>query len=149
MPGNLLKRADVDPGRLQHDICRNGRDLILVRIATGGNPVPHEILVEALGPLAFFKAFLIAFSKPVTAAVRRVDFISQNDLAIAINAEFIFRINEDEPTLRRDFLAAGKKRQRIAREGFPLLCRQQALFLFLCWKGNTVENSVSQSLRKI
>src|SRR6266404_1244311 len=98
------------------------RPLPLV-VALADQPLPEELLVEHLLVLAALEALFAPFRDPVPARVRGVDLIDDPELALAVDAELVLRIDQDEPALLRPALAGGEEIERHARHLVPLLLR--------------------------
>src|SRR6185312_12551926 len=56
LPGHRLEHIDIDARCFKDDVARDLRDRVLVGIAPGHDPAPHEILVEAVRLLTGGKA---------------------------------------------------------------------------------------------
>src|SRR6185437_8291971 len=68
----------------------------------------------------------IAVAEPVAAAVRRVDLVGEDDAAVAVEAELVFGVDEDEPVPVRDLAAAREEGEGAGGDVAPLRGGQQA-----------------------
>src|SRR6266851_3987330 len=128
LAGDRLENADIESRSLEDDVARNLGDLVLVRVAARHHPAAHEILVEALGRLAGGETLGIGAVEPIAAAIRRVDLVGEDDLAVLVEAELVFRVDQDEAMPFGDGAAAGEEGEGEGRDLLPLRRRQKAAF---------------------
>ena len=120
-PGDRLEHLDIEMRGFGDDFARDRRDRVAIRIATRRHPAPDKILVEAFGRLAALEPRLIALGEPIAAAVRGVDLVGQHNGAVAVKAELVLGVDQDQPVLQRNFAPAREQRQGQPGDSLPLL----------------------------
>lgn len=90
---------DVGQRGLPDQLRRDLRNVILVRVASGGDPGADHVLVEAVRELAGGEALRVGVGAPVAAGVRGVDFVGEADGSLGVDAELILRVGEDQAAL--------------------------------------------------
>ncbi len=125
--GDLLAGGDIGARGFEDDLARDRRDVLAVRVATPRHPVAHQILVEAFRTLAFGETLLVAFEKPITAAVGSVDLVGKKKPAFLVEAELVFGVGKDEAPFARHLPPAREESKGAARNLLPQWARKKAL----------------------
>src|SRR5215469_11374951 len=101
-----LVGADIEAGGLEDDFARYWRNRIAVGIAARGDPAAQKILVERFGRLPGREAAVVGIVHPISAAVRRMDLVGEDDLPVSVEAKCVFRDDEDKTPLGGNSAAA-------------------------------------------
>src|ERR1051325_804134 len=126
LAGYPLERVDIDPRRIGDDLARDGRDRVAVGVAARRHPAAQKILVEAVGRLARRATERLALGEPIAAAVRGMDLVGEDDVAGRVDAELVFGVDQDQPSLGGETPAADEQREPPLGHFLPLPLRQQA-----------------------
>ena len=106
--------------QFRHHIARTVHEIVV------DEPLANKFLGELALGLTLFELLLVAFCVEVAAAVRRVNLVDENHLAVALT-EFIFGIHEDEAFLGCNFRSALEEGACVALHHFIVLSAYDAL----------------------
>src|SRR5438270_10066340 len=117
LPGELFDQLDVPRRELCAYVVGDvGRGPVALVPALVDEPLADEFLVEHPLILAALEPLLASFRDPVAARVGSVDLVDHPDLAHAVDAKLVLRIDQDETAPARPVLPRGEERQRISRQ---------------------------------
>ena len=124
LPGDGLEHLDIEAGGFGDDIARDLRERVAIRIAAGGDPAPHEILVEAFRRLAFGETALIALAPASSGCCPGVWISSASTIwPVGVETELVFGVGQDQPALGRKISRRARTAPRPAPRPFATAAR--------------------------
>jgi hypothetical protein len=113
-----LPRGDVAPGDLEEHLVGDGRWRPVAAESPFEQPLTQVLLVHFALPLAGLEEALVRVCVPVSAGVGGVHLVHEGERA-APQAEFVLRVDEDEPVRRREISAAPEELERCPLDLLP------------------------------